>query len=105
MQIKYFDVVIFQDTGKRYGIPHQTVNSFPTDEFFNLKEVKLGKTSCHSNKKKFSFRSIPFATKICIQHFPRLHILPISVKLWLKDGNEKGRLFATVHQATPISCA
>jgi hypothetical protein len=102
MRITYFDVIIFQDTGNRYDIPLQTLNSFTRNEFLNLREVKLGKASCHSEKKNL-FVSILFATKICINHFPRLHLVPISVKLWLTDGNEEGRLFATDHHYTHFS--
>jgi len=66
MRIRYFDVIIFQDTGNRCDIPLQTVNSFSRNEFFNLRVVKLGNTSCHYEKKN-SFRKHSVRTKICIQ--------------------------------------
>ena len=67
MRIRYFDVIVFQDTGIRYDIPLQIVNYFSRNEFFNLREVKLGKTSCHSGGGGlFLFVRNLFATKICI---------------------------------------
>jgi hypothetical protein len=58
IRITYFDVIIFQDTGNSYDIPLQTVNSFSRNEFLNLREVKLGKTSCHSEKNCFRKHSV-----------------------------------------------
>jgi len=56
MQIRFFDMIMFQDTGNRYDIPLQTLNSFSRNKFFNLREVKLGKTSCRSEIFFLSFR-------------------------------------------------